>query len=183
MADILKGAKTIVTLIIIFTLIVAIATIFDLPGYLATDTEQLSADNATSKALIVYDPGIMGMGLRTAYWMGEDLRTRGYDVNLSGIRSGDIENATGYEVVIVIGPTYFGGPTGPISAYLKQVQTKPGARVGVYAVSGLLGDDASREMRKVLEDRSVIVKSAGSVSAWDRGAEEKSYAFIFSMME
>ena len=183
MADIHKSVKTIITLIIIFTLIVAIVTIFDLPSYLATDTEQLPSDNDMGKALIVYDPGIMGMGLRTAHWMGEDLRTRGYEVNLSGIRSGGIDNATEYEVVIVIGPTYFGSPTGPVSAYLENAQIKSGARVGVYTVSGLLGDDASPQMRKTLETRSIKVKSAGSVSAWDTGAEEKSYAFIFNMLE
>ncbi|WP_424357266.1 hypothetical protein [Methanocella sp. MCL-LM] len=183
MPDIFRSVQTIIILSIIFTIIVAIATIFDLPSYLATDTEQLSADNATSKALIVYDPGIMGMGTRTAHWLGEDLRIRGYEVNISGIRSHGIENATDMDVVIVIGPTYFDGPTGPISGYLQQVQTKPGARIGIYSITGLLGDDAGPQMRRALEDRSIVVKSADSVSAWDKGAEEKSYAFIFGMLE
>lgn len=175
--------RTLIILLLIFATIVGIVILFDLASYLATGTEHLQADNATGKALIVYDPGIMGMGSRSAHWMGDDLKSRGYTVSVSGIRSDGAENATEYDKVIVIGPTYFGGPTGPISAYLETVRLKPGARVGVYAISGLQGDDASLQMRKILEDRSIAVKSAGSVGAWDEGAEEKSYAFIFRLLE
>jgi len=177
-------ARTIVVLLLIFTIIVATVTFFDLMSYTATGHKTLTHDdNVKGKTLIVYDPGIMGMGARSAHWMGNDLHTRGYSVNISGIRSPGIENATDMDLIIVIGPTYFGGPTAPITSYLNNVQLKSDARAGIYSVSGLQGDDAGAEMRKILENRSVKVKSSASVGAWDKDAEEKSYAFIFSLLE
>ncbi len=183
LSDIFRSLRTIISLLVIFIIIVAIVTQFDLMSYTASGHQTLTPDgNVTGKALIVYDPGIMGMGTRSAHWMGDDLRTRGYSVNISGIRSPGIENATENEMVIVIGPTYFGGPTGPITSYLNSIQLKPDAIVGIYAVSGIQGDDAGMQMRTVLENRSVAVKSSGSVGAWDKDAEEKSYSFIFSLL-
>ena len=184
MSDIFRSLRTIIALLVIFIIIVAIVTQFDLMSYTATGHETLTPDNnVKGKTLIVYDPGIMGMGQHSAHWMGEDLRTRGYSVNISGIRSPGIENATENDMVIVIGPTYFGGPTGPITSYLNKVQIKSDAKVGVYSISGIQGDDAGIQMRKILENRSVTVKSTGSVGAWAKDAEEKSHMFIFSLLE
>lgn len=184
MASISGSVKTILALLVIFAIIVAIVCLLDLMSYTATGQETLTPDgNPAGKALIVYDPGIMGMGPRTAHWMGSDLYSRGYLVNVSGIRSEGVENATDRDIVIVIGPTYFGGPTGPMVAYLENVQLKPDAKIGILAVSGLRGDDASGRMKEVLEKRPITVKSVGSVGAWDKDAEEKSYTFIFSLLQ
>jgi flavorubredoxin len=180
----LRGTfRTLVILLLIFAVIASVVVLFDLPSYLATGTERLPSENAAGKALIVYDPGVMGMGARSANWMGTDLHSRGYQVDISGIRSPGIENATDADILIVIGPTYFSSPTEPVSAYLQTVRTKPDARMGVYVVSGLMGDDAGPRMINILNNRSVFVKSNSSVSAWDKEAEEKSYSFIFSILQ
>ena len=175
--------RAIASLLLIFIIIVGIISYFDLMSYTATGHEILPADNAKGMALIVYDPGMMGMGAKTAHWMGHDLQVRGYEANVSGIRSEGIQNATAYDIIIVIGPTYIGGTPGPVRGYLEKAQLKPDARIGVLAIRGLKGDDASAGMREVLENRSIAVKVNGNIGAWDTDAEEQSYAFTYSLLQ
>lgn len=175
---------SIIALTLIFSSIITVITIFDLTSYLPTGHETLlPINNAIGAALIVYNLDVNGMGTGSAKWVGSDLRIRGYETTVAGIRSDGIENATDKDIMIVIGPTYFGGPTSSVTAYLQTLQTKPDAKVGIYTISGMFGDDASLHMRNILENRSVEVKSNSSISAWDKDAEERSYAFIFSILE
>ncbi|MEN6329265.1 MAG: hypothetical protein ABFC91_03120 [Methanobacteriaceae archaeon] len=132
---------TIVGLIIVFLILVVIvpaAFIFlDLMSYTASGAKSISpTGNVTGKALVVYNPGISGMAKTAANDIASELKSRGYDVKLAGVRSADATNISGYGVVIVGGPLYFGKLTKSIDSYFKTLSLQKEVKLGVFATTG-----------------------------------------------
>lgn len=85
----------------------------------------------TGKALIVYDPGLTGGTKTAALYMAEDLKSKGYEVKVAGVRSHDALDTSGYDVMIVGSPTYGAAPTDSITIYLNSLKPPENITVGV----------------------------------------------------
>jgi menaquinone-dependent protoporphyrinogen IX oxidase len=66
------------------------------------------------------------------------LRSKGYAVDLAGVRSAAAANASGYDVIVTGGPVYAGMVSGSIASYLKALTPSKDARIGAFAT----GQDA-----------------------------------------
>lgn len=175
--------KIFLSLVLLFGVIWITVALLDVASYTASDARTVPHDSAVGKALIVYDPGLMGTGKRTADWMASDLSSRGYEVTVAGIRSEGITDATGYNILIVISPTSAGNPMGLVTGYLKEVRTGAGTVTGVFGIRGLMGDDSSGAMFQILERRTIHVKAKSSITPWDEKAEESSYEFVYDLLK
>lgn len=102
-------------------------------------TENIKPDGEIEgKALIVYDPGLSGGTKTVASYMARDLKSKGYEVKLAGVRSPDALNLAGYDILIVGSPTYGAKPTGLITSYLEDLKTSSQITAGVYALAGAM---------------------------------------------
>lgn len=108
-----------------------------LTGKMATGAESMSpAGTVTGKALVVYDPGVTGAARKAATEIAGNLKARGYQVELAGVSGKTAANATGYDIVIVGGPCYFGKAANSIEAYLKGLKLDKNTKLGVFATTG-----------------------------------------------
>lgn len=182
--NIVRFIRTLVILAAIFAIIGAITIAFDLTSYLATETKSIGPDDATQKALIVYDPGLMGMGKKSAAWMGNGMVTLGYNVTVAGIRSKGVENATDYDAMIVIAPDYSWGMPGVVGDYINASHLNASAIIGIYTVRDILGDENSTPMMIALQEKGIAGATIRQdyVDAFDHGAEERAYAFIYRLL-
>ena len=114
----------------------------------------------TGKALIVYDAGFTGGTKTAASYFAEDLKSKGYEVKLAGVRSDDALNTAGYDVLIIGSPTYRGKPTKPIESYLKGLKPAENTAIGIYSLSGGNLQDSNVFMAQMLKDKSIPVKIA-----------------------
>lgn len=88
------------------------------------------------KALIVYNPGVSGAAKNAAATIAGDLQSKGYTVNLAGIKSAAAANISGYDVVISGGPMYFGRVSNSVDAYLTALKPQKNVTLGVFATTG-----------------------------------------------
>jgi flavorubredoxin len=127
----------IVVLLVLVILIVSVFAIFalDLASYGATGSETLNpSGNSVGRALVVYDPGLSGAAKQDATRIANDLRTKGYTVDLAGVRSGTAGTKSGYEIIIAGGPIYFGQMASSIDGYLKTLPSN--TKIGVFGSTG-----------------------------------------------
>lgn len=118
---------------------------FDVMSNTATGSETLTpAGNVTGKALVVYDPGVSGAAKTAAGKIAADLQAKGYKVELAGVKSQPAADASGYDVIVVGGPTYAGNASSSVQAYLKTLAPGDDARVGVFATGSTeINDEAT----------------------------------------
>jgi flavodoxin len=133
-----------------------------------------SAGSITSKALIVYDPGLSGGTKTAAGYMAEDLKSKGYEVKLAGIRSREALDTSGYDLMIVGSPTYGATPTEPIISYLSILKPPENITIGVYSLSGSDVPDSNLVMEQILKDESILVKVSTKFGRSVFGAGDKS---------
>ena len=135
--DLLTIVVLIIALLIVIV-IVGMAFIFlDLMSYTATSTESMRpAGNVTGKALVVYAPGISGMAKNAANDIANVLKSKGFDVELAGVRSAAATNTSGYDIVIAGGPMYWGKVSKSIDAYIKTLKLQKEVKLGVFATTG-----------------------------------------------
>lgn len=131
-------AGTILVLLTIAGMIAAGAILCgDLATYTATGAETLAPEGTPEgSALVVYNPGVTGAAKTAAGQIASDLKSGGYKVTLAGIRSVAVADTTGYDVVIVGGPIYFGTETSYTATYLKTLTLQPDARLGIFGTTG-----------------------------------------------
>jgi len=123
----------------IIVVIVAAWALVDLHlmSYTATGSETLSPTGAAAgNALGAYDPGITGEARSAATDIADDLRSRGYKVELAGIKSATAANVSGYDVIIVGGPMYDGAVISTVETYLKALTPQRDAKLGVFGTTG-----------------------------------------------
>ena len=105
----------------------------DLAAYTATSSKTLTpTGTAVGKALVIYDPGLSGAAKGVADKVASYLQSSGYTTTLAGIKSSAAAHTTGYQVIVVGGPTYAGALTASVKACLSNLKTDQGAKVGVF---------------------------------------------------
>ncbi len=81
----------------------------DIMSYTGPGSKTLSpAGTSVGKALVVFNPGLSGEARTAAEKIAGDLQSKGYTVNLAGIKSADAANISGYDVIVAGGPMYWG---------------------------------------------------------------------------
>jgi len=142
---------------------------FDVMSYTAMGNETLNTAGAPSgSALVVYDPGLSGVAKDSAVKIANDLRSKGYRVDLAGVRSGTAENVSGYDVIAVVGPAYWDELGSAAQSYLEKLRTSPKTEVGVLA-TGIIEPDTTDPayMREFVtnlpEDSPVKVKTTAKL--------------------
>jgi flavodoxin len=133
----------IVGIVVVLVIIVAIGSIgfiiYDVMSYTATGSQTLQPNGTpTGTALVVYDPGVTGAAKNVADTIAKELQSKGYQVDLAGIRSTKAVNTAGYNVIVVGGPIYARNASSSIQYYLKNLRTDNTTKVAVFAT----GQDA-----------------------------------------
>jgi flavorubredoxin len=127
----------IVVFVVIIVLIVSAfaALSLDVSSYGATGSETLNPGGISiGRALVVYDPGFSSAAQQDATKIADILQAEGYTVDLAGVRSETASTKTGYPVIAVGGPIYFGHVSSSIGEYLKTVPIN--VRLGVFGATG-----------------------------------------------
>jgi flavodoxin len=150
----------------------------DIMSYTDTGSRTLNPDGApVGKALVAYNPGVSGAAKSAAEKIADDLQSRGYAVTLAGIRSAAAADVSGYDVVIVGGPMYFGRVSNSVDAYLKGLEPQKDVRMGVFATTGTsqsndrdiasFGEQAASLPCNGMLDKAVVTKTIRSGDASD----------------
>jgi hypothetical protein len=143
--DLISIVGLVIGLIIVVLIAVWAFIARDLMSYTTTGSETLSpAGETRENALVVYSPGISGAAKNAAVDMAKDLKSRGYKVDLAGVRSKTANNTSSYDIIIAGGPMYFGKVSSSIDSYLKKLELKKEVRLGVFGTTGseqLVNDD------------------------------------------
>jgi flavodoxin len=127
-------AVAVVVAIIVISLAAAGLVALDVTGSFAGGSEKLTpGGTATGKALVVYDPGVMGTAKDAANKIAGDLQSRGYQVVLAGVSSADASNVSGYDVIVAGGPIYAGKVGSSVYSYLEDLKAPDNAKVGAFA--------------------------------------------------
>lgn len=143
--------------------IVALASIsiinFDLMSYTATGAESLSPTGLVKgNALVVYNPGVTGAAKNAAAEIASNLKSRGYKVELVGVRSASAANTLVYDIIIVGGPMYFGKVSRSIDEYLKMLTLQKEVKLGVFGTTG--SDQFVKEDLASLENQVESLQSS-----------------------
>ena len=108
---------------------------FDLMSYGATGIETLNPEGQSiGRALVVYSPGVSGAAKQAATLIAGDLQSKGYTVDLAGVRSETAGNKSSYNIIVAGGPMYFGKVSNSIDCYLGTLQSN--VKMGVFATTG-----------------------------------------------
>lgn len=104
-------------------------------SFQATETRtEKPASEQKGKALIVYEPGATKQTMKVGEEIGDMLLEKGYEVTLSGIRSGAASDTSGYNIVVLGTPTYVGRPTGVVKKYVKNLHLAESQTFGIYLI-------------------------------------------------
>ena len=173
----LKTVIMAIGLVIVLMIVLTIAgmgfLLFDGMSYTATSSQTLSpAGTSLGNALVVYDPGVSGAAKTAATDIAGDLRSKGYTVDLAGVRSAAASNVSRYDVIVIGGPTYIGNISSSIKSYLQDLKPSPNAIVGVFATGTEkpTSDDPAYMRRFVTslpDDSSLTIKTAMKLVSGD----------------
>ncbi|HMK45425.1 MAG TPA: hypothetical protein VK436_02260 [Methanocella sp.] len=147
---------------------------FDMMSYTATSSETMSpAGTSAGSTLVVYDPGLSGAAKNSAVEIADDLRSKGYRVDLAGVRSGTAGNVSGYKFIAVVGPAYWDKLGSAAQSYLENLHASPETEVGVFATGIIEPDSADpaymREFVAHLPDDSPVKVKATTKLVTDFG--------------
>jgi flavorubredoxin len=184
-----KGMKIIgLAIAIVLILFVAFAAFM---GYVgsdalssqATGSELLKPDAETGKAIVVYNPGLSGASKDAATQIANDLKARGYEVMLAGVKSEAAANVSGYDVIVAGGPIYGGKPSPSIGSYLQALVPSPGTIVGVFGTGGghSANENATSEVASLPDGGTLTVKSAVKIAMGD-DTDNKCEEFVAELL-
>ncbi|MCK9150426.1 hypothetical protein [Methanobacterium alcaliphilum] len=114
--------------------------------------------DSKGKAIIVYDPGMTSGTKNAAFYIGDELKSRGFEVKLAGVRSSDALDLSGADILVVGSPTYGAQPTGPVKTYLNNLQSPENIIAGVFTLAGAPTQDSNVIIANNLENKSIPVK-------------------------
>ena len=133
MRRILKIILAVITVLIIVVVALGAVVFLDLAAYTATSSKTLQPQvEPMGTALVLYDPGLSGTSTKVAEQIANDLYDKTLTVTLAGIKSPAAANITGYDIIVIGGPIYAGGPTASVKDALANLQHANAARVGVF---------------------------------------------------
>jgi flavorubredoxin len=184
--DILTIIGLVIGLIIVVAIVAMAFIAFDLMSYTATGSETLNpAGNSKGNALVVYDPGLSGAGKKAAMDIAEDLKSKGYKVDLAGVRSKTAVSKLDYDIIIAGGPMYWGKVSKSIDTYLKTLKLPENVKIGVFGTTGSVEfhdeDIASLEKQVAsnLSDSKAVTKTLRSGEANKKDCED----FVFTVTQ
>jgi menaquinone-dependent protoporphyrinogen IX oxidase len=158
-----------IVLIAVVMIAVMLLVFKDIMSYTAKGSKTLSpAGTIAGKALVVYDPGVSGAAKKAAVIIAKDMQSKGYMVNLSGVRNAAALSVSGYDVIVVDGPVYGDKLGGSVQTYLHNLNASQKAKIGVFATGTVApkSNDPAYMIKFVtnLPDNSPVkVKSAGKL--------------------
>jgi flavodoxin len=127
----------IVVLIVVAAFVTGALFCGDMMSYTDTGSKLLEpVGTPAGKALVAYNPGVSGGAKNAAAIIAGDLQAKGYTVSLAGIKSPAAANISGYDVVVVGGPMYFGRVSNSVDAYVMALKPQNGMKLGVFATTG-----------------------------------------------
>lgn len=159
---------------------------YDVMSYTATDSQKLNpAGTEVGKALVVYDPGLSGQAEDAAREIANDLKEKGYTVDLVGISNENAKNTSQYNIIVVGGPIYAGNAIKSVQSYLSNLKPPENAKVAVFAT----GQDAD-----ILNNKDLLLKEVAplpqnstlkitSVTKFINETNEKSASFVNSILK
>ncbi len=116
----------------------------DVMSYTATGSQTLNPNGTSAgKALVVYDPGITGTAKNVAAVIADDLQAKGYTVTLAGIKSSNVLNTTGYNVIVIGGPVYAGQPARSLQSYLSDITPPKETKIGIFTTGSVVANSNS----------------------------------------
>jgi len=181
-------AVAIVILVVLAAFAGMAALFMDVMSYTATGSETLNpAGTPAGNALVVYDPGVSGTAKNAAVSMASELLSQGYVVELAGVRSAAAANVSGYDIIIVGGPTYAGNVSSSIAAYLNSLNAPADATIGIFA-TGSVGpeNDDPAYMRKFVagipDDSPLKITSAVKLVSQD-DINKKCAVFVTGLLQ
>jgi len=144
-----KVVKIVVIALIITTIIVSAGVgfvIFDVTSSAATGNVTLDPNGqSVGHTLVVYDPGVSGGAKNAAGKIADDLQSKGYLVDLAGVCSSKASNTSGYEVIVVVGPTYWDSFGSAARSYLQNLNVSSETEIGVVA-TGIVWPQSNNSM-------------------------------------
>jgi menaquinone-dependent protoporphyrinogen IX oxidase len=135
--DLIIIVGLVIVLIIVVSIILLSFIVLDLISYTATGSETLSpARSSKGNAMIVYNPGLSGAAKKAANDIAEELKSKGYKVDLAGVKSKIAANTSDYNIIIAGGPMYWGKVSSSIDSYLKTLKLPKDVKIGVFGTTG-----------------------------------------------
>ena len=158
-----------IVLIVAVIIAVMLFVFKDILSYTATGSKTLSPAGASAgQALVVYDTGVSGAAKRAAVKIAGVLQSKGYTVNLAGVRSATAMSVSGYDVIVVDGPVYGDKLGSSVQTYLQNLNASQTAKIGVFATGTVApkSNDSAYMIKFVtnLPDSSPVkVRAAGKL--------------------
>lgn len=168
------------SILLIISLIIVIIILVLLAAFLigvsrSKSSKIIKPESAViGKTLIVYDAGFTGGTKTAAGYFADDLKSKGYEVKLVGVRSDDALNTAGYNILIIGSPNYGSRPTKPVESYLNHIKVPENAIVGVFSLSGGNVEVTNQVMAQILKEKSIAVKVSKNYGNTGFGAGDKS---------
>lgn len=168
--DILTIVGLIIGLIIIVSIGLYAVIALNIMSYMATGSKTLSPEGtAKGKALVVYDPGLSGAAKKAADDIAGDIKSKGYKVDLAGVRSKTAADTSGYDIIIAGGPMYWGKVSKSVDTYLKSLKVPGDVKIGVFGTTGsseFHEEDINSFGNQVADlNRKVVIKTLRSGEA------------------
>jgi menaquinone-dependent protoporphyrinogen IX oxidase len=179
----------IVGLVIVLIIVVLFAAwsliALDIMSYTATGSETLiPAKNSKGNALVVYNPGLSGAAKKSANDIAAELKSKGYKVDLAGVKSKIAANTSDYNIIIAGGPMYWGKVSKSIDTYLKTLKLPEDVKIGVFATTGSVefhDEDIASLEKQVASNlkKEAVTKTLRSGEANKKDCED----FVFTVTQ
>ena len=166
----------VILIVVVAGIVAGVLFCGDIMSYTDSGGKILSpAGTPAGKALVVYNPGVSGAAKNAAAAIAGDLQSKGYTVNLAGIKSAAAADISGYDVVIAGGPMYFGRVSNSVDSYLKALKPQKNVAVGVFGTTGssqfhdediaTFGEQVTTDLSSVTLDKKAATKTIRSGDA------------------
>src|SRR5665647_179717 len=133
MGKIFKIILAVFAALIIIVVAFGAIILLDVEAYIATVSQTLSPAGASAgRAIVIYDPGLLGTAKGVADKVASDLQTTGYMVTLAGVKSSAAGITTGYNIIVVGGPIYAGALTSSTKDVFANLVLDQGGKIGFY---------------------------------------------------
>lgn len=176
--DLLTIIGLAIGLFVLFIIMRFIVIQLDLTSYTATGAETLSPSGTpVGNALVVYAPGLSGAAKKAATEITNQLKSKGYNVTLAGVRNSEAATTSNYDIIIAGGPMYMGKVSSSIDSYLKTLNVPENVKLGVFGTTGTGSEQFSSEDLNMLENQVESLQSGKNVALQlIRDKDEKSAA-------
>jgi flavorubredoxin len=119
---------------------------------IVSEVRVLNSEGETGTALVVYHPGKSDFQQQVFSGFAEGLVSRGWRVEMTTPSSQAPTNLSGYDLLVLGGPTYWFTPNRPIKRYLSQLGDLKGQRtVSIITALGA-GERSTATMQRLVRE-------------------------------